>query len=69
MSVISDNNTRLRRYIKNMIQAERFCEPYATLIIEVFVREQHILELTPEEFVEDLMNFKNTTYRFRYDKM
>jgi len=69
MSVISDNNTRLRRYIKNMIQAERFGEPYATLIIEVFVREQHILELTPEEFVEDLMNFKNTTYRFRYDKM
>ena len=44
MSTINLNNPRLRKYIREVLEINRYTEPFATLIEEVFVREQYVLE-------------------------
>ena len=45
MSLINLRNPRLRTYIRQYLGIEKFGEPYATIIEEVFMRENHVLNL------------------------
>lgn len=69
MSTIALENPRLREYIKKTLKVERYGEPFATLLVEVFIREQQVLDLTPEEFNEDLHNFSRKVYKIGFEKM
>lgn len=69
MSTIALENPRLREYIKKTLKVERYGEPFATLLVEVFIREQQLLDLTPKEFNEDLRNFSRFVSEFSYDKL
>lgn len=66
MSTINLSNPRLREYIRNFLSLDRFREPFAVLIEEVFVREQYVLNLTPAEFYEDLCNFRASINTIEY---
>lgn len=68
MSTINLNNPRLRKYIREVLEINRYTEPFATLIEEVFVREQYVLELNPAEFYEDLLNFKNSVQNIKFER-
>ena len=64
--IISLNNQRLRNFIKMQLGLPRYGEPFDTLVEETFVREQHVLGLSPNEFKEDLANFRNAIHKFSY---
>lgn len=68
MSTINLSNPRLRKYIRDVLEIEKYGEPFATLIEEAFIREQYVLELNPLEFYEDLCNFKNTIKCLKFGK-
>ena len=63
------DNKNLSEYVRNSIQVERFGQPFATLLVEAFVRMQYVLDLSPEEIKEDMLNFANTIWQFRYDNL
>lgn len=62
MADINLKNPKLRKFIRGALNIEKFGEPFATLLEEVFVRESYVLDLTPEELLEDINNFKNSIY-------
>lgn len=62
MADINLKNPKLRKFIRGTLNIEKFGEPFATLLEEVFVREAYVLDLTPEELLEDINNFKNSIY-------
>lgn len=69
MKISARSNHNLAEYIKKAIQIERFEEPFATLLVETFVRMQYVLELSPQELKEDINNFNNSISQFRYDQL
>ena len=62
MSEINLKNPKLRNYIRGALNINKFGEPFATLLEEVFLREVYVLDLSPEELLEDINNFKNSIY-------
>ncbi len=64
--IISLNNQRIRNFIKRQIGLPRYGEPFDTLVEETFVREQYVLGLSPDEFKEDLANFRNSIQKISY---
>lgn len=66
MSKINLNNDKLRGYIKQVLGPNRYGQPWDSLVEEFFLREQYVLSLTPEEFFEDLNNFKNSVKSFGF---
>ncbi len=62
MSEINLKNPKLRNYIRGALNTNKFGEPFATLLEEVFLREVYVLDLSPEELLEDINNFKNSIY-------
>ncbi len=68
MNKIITKNPKLRSFIKQTIGLPRYGEPYDTLVEEVFVREQHVLGLTREEFFEDLKNFTCSINKFSFEQ-
>lgn len=63
------DNKNLSNYIRQSLQVERFGEPFSTLLVEAFVRMQYVLDLSPSEIKEDISNFANSTWNFRFDKL
>lgn len=53
---------KLRDLIRQKLNLQRFDEPFQTLIEEAFLRASYVLDLTPEELMEDLNNFNNSIY-------
>lgn len=53
---------KLRSIIRQKLNLERFSEPFQTLIEEAFLRANYVLDLSPEEFLEDINNFRNSIY-------
>lgn len=68
MGTINLQNPKLREYIRRTLEIERYGEPFSALLEEVFVREVYVLDLTPVELYEDLINFKNSVKFFSYGK-
>ena len=54
MSEINLKNPKLRNYIRGALNTNKFGEPFATLLEEVFLREVYVLDLSPEELLEDI---------------
>lgn len=69
MTLSSRNNKNITEYIRKTLNVYRFGEPFETLLVETFVRMQYVLELSPNELREDINNFANSVYQFRFDTM
>lgn len=69
MGVINLKNDKLRNYIKSVLGTNTYGEPMDTLILEIFLREQYVLDLTPQELYEDLINFKNSVKEITFEKV
>lgn len=63
------SNKNLMEFIREALQVEKFGEPFATLLVETFVRMQYVLELSPSELKEDIENFKQSVIRMKFDTL
>lgn len=66
MANINLKNPNLRKIIREHLNLKQFDEPFQTLIEEAFLRENYVLDLTPEELLEDMNNFKNSVYQISW---
>lgn len=69
MSEINLNNNKLREYIRDFLSENNYQEPFSTLLEEVFLREQYVLDLSPQELYEDLVNFKNSVKSISFGQL
>ena len=54
------NNPRMRNFIRDKLGLPKYGNGFDKVIEELFIREIYVLNLRPEEILEDIENFKNS---------